>query len=117
VAEENDSFAEWIEWSNPEFEYAGHGNVHDPMREYKFYDNASWGKNIPQHLREPEYYSYGAKEAIEIMADLGVLEEYCVGNIIKYLYRYKHKGKPLEDIQKAGRYIEILMSHLGNKKG
>jgi len=51
------------------------------------------------------------------MADLGVLEEYCVGNIIKYLYRYKHKGKPLEDIQKAGRYIEILMSHLENKKG
>lgn len=31
------------------------------------------------------------------------------GNAIKYLCRFPHKGKPLEDLAKAKHYIELLI--------
>jgi len=34
---------------------------------------------------------------------------YLQGNVIKYITRYKDKGKPLEDLQKAKHYIDMLI--------
>ena len=34
---------------------------------------------------------------------------YLQGNVVKYISRYNHKGKPLEDLQKARHYIDMLI--------
>ena len=40
---------------------------------------------------------------------------YLAGNVVKYISRYNHKGKPLEDLQKAKHYIDLLIE-LEDKK-
>lgn len=39
-------------------------------------------------------------------------EGYCKGNILKYLWRYRYKGKPLEDLKKAQWYLQRLIDTL-----
>ena len=34
---------------------------------------------------------------------------YLAGNVVKYISRYNHKGKPLQDLQKAKHYVEMLI--------
>jgi len=34
---------------------------------------------------------------------------YLAGNVVKYITRYKHKGKTLEDLKKAKHYVEMLI--------
>ena len=41
---------------------------------------------------------------------------YLQGNVIKYVTRYKDKGKPLEDLQKAQHYIQMLIELEEDKK-
>ena len=36
--------------------------------------------------------------------DITQHQNFCVGNVIKYLWRYQDKGKPLEDLEKARWY-------------
>lgn len=36
--------------------------------------------------------------------DLTQYQTFCTGNAIKYLWRYKYKGKPAEDLRKARWY-------------
>lgn len=68
-------------------------------------------------IEKPDHYTHGEREAIDYMRDIGVLEQYCVGNIFKYLYRYKHKNNPTEDLLKARQYIDILVKELESKNG
>lgn len=35
--------------------------------------------------------------------------DFCQGNAIKYIMRYDKKGKPLEDLEKAKHYIDLLI--------
>ena len=37
---------------------------------------------------------------------------FCHGNFIKYQHRYKYKGKPVEDIEKAMFYLERMLKSL-----
>lgn len=37
---------------------------------------------------------------------------YLKGNIEKYLWRYEHKDKPLEDLKKSKWYLERLIKEL-----
>ena len=37
---------------------------------------------------------------------------FCQGNVIKYVTRYKHKGQPLEDLNKARLYIDLMLKEL-----
>lgn len=39
---------------------------------------------------------------------------FCEGNIVKYVSRYKEKGG-IDDLRKAGRYIEILIKEWGRE--
>lgn len=42
---------------------------------------------------------------------------YLIGNAVKYLTRYKHKGNEIGDLKKAIHYIEIQIEYLkGGKK-
>lgn len=36
--------------------------------------------------------------------DLAQYQTFCIGNAIKYLWRYQDKGEPLEDLEKARWY-------------
>lgn len=58
----------------------------------------------------PDHYKKGNRETIEIIEDItgDGFEAYLLGNIVKYISRYKHKnGK--EDVMKARWYIDKLI--------
>lgn len=57
----------------------------------------------------PAYYNKGKIETIQFLAEIGVVEDFCLGNAIKYLSRYRYKGKPVEDLRKAEWYINYLI--------
>lgn len=40
---------------------------------------------------------------------------YVEGNVIKYLCRYQHKGNPVQDLEKAKHYLEMLIEHVSSK--
>jgi len=46
---------------------------------------------------------------------LGIAEDFCIGNAIKYLSRYKHKNNPSEDLKKAVWYIEYCIKNFYSK--
>lgn len=42
--------------------------------------------------------------------DITQHQTFCTGNAIKYLWRYRYKGKPLEDLKKARWYAERALA-------
>ena len=67
---------------------------------------------IPNDMvNSPSHYTQGGVECIEaIKASMTPegFKGYLKGNIVKYLWRYENKGNPLQDLQKAGFYLERL---------
>ncbi|MFW7373925.1 DUF3310 domain-containing protein [Vagococcus fluvialis] len=65
-------------------------------------------------VNSPSHYKQGERETIENIRDTMSSEGYqgyCVGNVVKYLARYKFKNG-LEDVRKAKKYIEFLEEEL-----
>lgn len=63
-------------------------------------------------INNPPHYTKGIECADYVEShDMSFFQ----GNAVKYLTRYKHKGTPLEDLQKARWYIERLIQ-IENKK-
>ena len=66
-------------------------------------------------VNSPPHYKSGGIEAIEgIEASMGpeAYAGYLKGNIMKYMWRYERKGKPIEDLKKAQWYLGRLISAL-----
>lgn len=67
--------------------------------------------NHPAH-----YQSEAGIEVIDVMeaftADLKGAEAVNTSQAIKYLLRWKHKGKQLEDLNKCKWYLERLIKHV-----
>ena len=64
-------------------------------------------------VNSPPHYKAGGIEAIEgIEASMGpeAFAGYIKGNILKYLWRYEKKGKPIEDLKKAQWYLGRLIA-------
>jgi len=68
-------------------------------------------------VNSPEHYTSGKQEAIDTIEDaisraasveLGFLQ----GQVLKYLLRMWHKGKPLQDAEKAQWYLTRLISSM-----
>lgn len=65
-------------------------------------------------VNHPSYYNKGTEgieciEAIQAATeDLDGVEAFCIGNAIKYLWRWKHKGNPQENLEKAIWYINYV---------
>jgi hypothetical protein len=58
-------------------------------------------------VNAPSHYTQGSVEAIDaIRAALGDVgfQDYCTGNALKYLFRWRHKNG-LEDLRKAQWYV------------
>ena len=63
------------------------------------------------NVNHPSHYTQGGIECIEaIKASLGTdgFVDYCKGNVIKYLWRWRDKGG-VEDIQKAQVYLGWML--------
>ncbi len=62
-------------------------------------------------VNQPPHYRAGDVECIEaIEAALGEgYKYYLQGSIIKYIWRYEHKGNPEQDLRKADWYLERLI--------
>ena len=68
-------------------------------------------QKLGEAVNHPSHYNQGNIEVIDYIEDIGIGEDFCAGNAIKYLSRYKYKGKPLEDLEKAKWYIERLIGY------
>lgn len=90
-------------------------------------DNKS--HNIPENAREkvdkadnkadmvnrPAHYNNGNMECIDAIRGMLTHDEYIGylrGNALKYNWRCRYKGKPIEDLRKARWYEERLITYL-----
>lgn len=55
------------------------------------------------NINHPSHYTQGNIECIDYIEDKDM--NYRIGNAVKYLTRYKDKGSPVEDLEKAKWYI------------
>ena len=84
------------------------------MDEDKTYEN----EIVPErtvyynNVNRPAHYLHGKKETIEVIQDCMTDDEYhgyLKGNVLKYVSRYKFKGEPLQDLEKANWYLGRLI--------
>jgi len=64
-------------------------------------------------VNNPSHYNRKGVEAIDAIEASMSREEfqgYLKGNVMKYIWRYRYKAKPLEDLQKAEWYLKRLIS-------
>ena len=62
-------------------------------------------------VNNPDHYNTGNIEcidAIEESMSSVAFKGYLKGNCMKYLWRYDYKGKQVEDLKKAGWYLQKL---------
>lgn len=66
------------------------------------------------NVDKPDHYTYGKLECIDAIREVTNgnaatgIEAFCLGNVLKYLWRYKHKNG-IEDLKKAKWYLERLI--------
>lgn len=63
------------------------------------------------NVNNPAHYTQGGIECIDaIKSSMSPLEYagFLKGNALKYLWRYRHKGKAVEDLKKAAWYLDRL---------
>ena len=58
-------------------------------------------------VNHPKHYNTGKIEVIDAIEEWEM--GFCDGNVIKYVARHRHKGKPIEDLKKAKWYLERLI--------
>lgn len=70
---------------------------------------------MSDNVNHPSHYNQGGIECIDAIKAATVgktgIEAFCVGNAIKYLWRYEEKNG-LEDVHKSAWYIERLIKEL-----
>lgn len=62
--------------------------------------------------RDVPHYTVGGLEVIDILKAKMTAEQFegfLLGNVFKYLFRYRHKGDRLDDLLKAQTYLGWLI--------
>ena len=76
-------------------------------------------KKVKDNVNHPSHYTQGSIECIDAIAEatkgLFGIEAVCIGNIFKYLWRWKFKNG-LEDLEKAEWYLKRLIKEVKNQK-
>jgi len=70
--------------------------------------------NVVDMVNSPPHYNQTGIECIQAISaatDKG-FKYYLQGNIMKYLWRFDYKDKPLEDLQKARWYLDKLIEEV-----
>ena len=76
----------------------------------KFYEPLTEEKTDDK-VNHPNHYTFGSIEVIDYIRDKMTPDEfqgYCMGNILKYISRHKHKAG-VEDLKKAQVYLGWLI--------
>lgn len=69
------------------------------------------------YVNHPPHYNTGEIEVIDYIVDKLTdegFEGYCIGNALKYLSRYRHKGG-IQDIEKATWYLNKFVERSKQK--
>lgn len=61
-------------------------------------------RKLEDNVFSPKHYTAGKYEVIDVIEDWGL--NFRLANTIKYIARHMHKGKPLEDLEKALWYLQ-----------
>lgn len=61
------------------------------------------GAQISDPVKRPAHYTHSRVEVIEAIEAWGL--GYRLGNVVKYIARHEHKGRSLEDLEKAAWYL------------
>ena len=69
---------------------------------------------MSSNVNHPKHYNTGKVEVIDAIEEWNM--GFCAGNVIKYVARHKHKGKPIEDLKKAKWYLERLIQQYEQEK-
>lgn len=67
------------------------------------------------YVNSPSHYNSGPLECIDAIKASMSKEEFLghlKGTTLKYLWRYRYKGKPLEDLEKANWYLKKLIEEV-----
>jgi len=70
--------------------------------------------NKPDMVNRPAHYNNGNMECIDAIRGMLSHEEYIGylrGNSLKYRWRFRYKGKPVEDLRKARWYEDRLLNY------
>ena len=62
-----------------------------------------------EKVNHPDHYNSGKFEAIDVIADASYGEGFCLGNVLKYILRAKHKEDEIEDLKKARWYLDYYI--------
>ena len=65
---------------------------------------------LPDLVNAPPHYTHGPMEVIDVIE--GFELPYHLGNVVKYVLRYKHKGG-VEDLKKARWYLDRFIERGG----
>ena len=76
-------------------------------------EEEAMGNNTKDNVNHPSHYNQAGIECIDaIKASLGDgYQDYCKGNVMKYLWRYKYKNG-VEDLKKAQWYLNSMVDSL-----
>ena len=88
-----------------------HEDFMKTMREKEQAGKEAYSNKILDMVNSPTHYNQAGIECIAaIQAALGPnFKYYLQGNVMKYMWRFDYKGKPLEDLQKAQWYLNTLL--------
>ena len=80
---------------------------------------ANVSRQLNDNVNSPSHYNSGAVECIDAIEAMLSPEEYTGylrGNSLKYRWRFRYKGKPVEDLRKANWYEERLLKFMEDNK-
>ena len=67
-----------------------------------------------QHYTMQDKNEKQPTQLVDILHGMGIIEEFCIGNAIKYVARFGRKeGKNIKDLYKAMHYIVFLIHYSG----
>ena len=72
-------------------------------------------------VQHPAHYTSGGVECIDaieaaVSASQDGVDAFLTGQVIKYVWRHRLKGKPLEDLQKARWYLDRMIEREWKKE-
>lgn len=79
------------------------------------YEARHKGREFCNKTEGSEHYKEGGMEPLDLMIAKGIVEDFCIGNMSKYAFRFK-KTRNLEDLKKVSDYTHILCGVELNKQ-
>lgn len=74
---------------------------------------------MADQVNKPEHYTYGKYECIDVIKEVtkGLVgsQAFCLGNCLKYLWRWQHKNG-VEDLKKAKWYLERVIKEFEDNR-